>query len=328
MQAITYSEYGAADVLELRELVRPSPREDEVLIRVRAVEVTKADTELRSFRFPVKWYVLPLRLFWGIRRPRRQILGGYFAGVIEAAGSEVTRLSVGDSVFGTTAMRMGGYGEYLVLPEHYAITRTPKNMSFEEAAAVPLGGLNALHFMRKAKIQSGETVLINGAGGSIGLFATQIAKSMGAHVVGVDAPHKRSTVLGHGADEFIDYTRENFSDQARQVDVVFDMIASSSYVKCLSVLKSGGRYLTGNPTLAKMLRSVWTSWFSDKEAFFAFAEEKREELETLRDMIEAGQIRAPIEVFQLARASDAHRRVETEQREGIVVLSLGCAAAK
>ncbi len=323
MRAITYSEYGGADVLQLTDQAKPSPLDDEVLIRVHAVEATKGDTELRSFRFPVKWFVPLLRLFWGLRRPRKQILGGYFAGVIEAVGPKVTRFSVGDEVFGGTSMRMGAYGEYVALPERISITRKPRNMSFAEAAAVPLGGFNALHLMRQAKIQPGETVLINGAGGSIGLFAAQIAHAMGAHVVGVDAPHKKSLVLAYGADEFIDYTQQDFCQEPRSYDVIFDMVVSSSYSKCLGALNPGGRYLTGNPTLARMLRCIWTNWFSDKKTIFTFAEEKLEQLEALRDMIEAGQLRAAIDqVFPLAQAADAHRRVETEQREGIVVLSL------
>ncbi len=323
MRAITYSEYGDADVLQLTDQAKPSPRDNEVLIRVHAAEATKGDTELRSFRFPVKWFVPLLRLFWGLRRPRKQILGGYFAGVIEAVGSKVARFSVGDEVFGGTSMHMGAYGEYVALPESNSITRKPKNMSFDEAAAVPLGGLNALHFMRCAKIQPGETVLINGAGGSIGLFAAQIARAMGAHVVGVDAPHKKSLVLAYGADEFLDFTEQDFYEQPRRYDVIFDMVVGSPYSKCLDALNRGGRYLTGNPTLGRMLRCTWTNWFSDKRTVFTFAEEKLEQLEDLRDMIEAGLLRAAIDqVFPLAQAADAHRRVETEKREGIVVLSL------
>ena len=168
MRAITYSRYGPPDVLQLTEVSRPVPKDDEVLVRVRAAEATKSDCEMRSFKYSVKWFWLPLRIALGVRKPRRQILGGYFSGEIESLGKDVTTFSVGDQVFGTAELRLGAYGEYVALPARYTIVAKPNNMSFAEAAAVPLGGLNALHFMRRAEIRAGEQVLINGAGGSIG----------------------------------------------------------------------------------------------------------------------------------------------------------------
>ncbi|MCA8943542.1 MAG: NAD(P)-dependent alcohol dehydrogenase, partial [Planctomycetes bacterium] len=191
MKAITYARYGPPDVLSVETVEAPVPRANEVRIRVRATEVTKADCELRSFRFPVKWFWLPLRLALGVTRPRRRILGGYFAGVVESCGASVTCFKPGDEVYGSAGLRMGAYAELVCLPENAAIAPKPRSMSFVEAAAVPLGGLNALHFMRRAALRSGENVLINGAGGSIGLHAVQIAKSAGAVVTVVDGAHKR-----------------------------------------------------------------------------------------------------------------------------------------
>jgi NADPH:quinone reductase-like Zn-dependent oxidoreductase len=179
MNAITYSKYGPPDVLRLEDVGKPVPDDDQVLIKVRAAEATKSDCELRSFKFAVKWFWLPLRVAFGIRKPRRRVLGGYFSGEVESVGTNITHISVGDQVFGAAGLRLGAYGEYVALPAAYTIVAKPSNMSFEEAAAVPLGGLNALHFMRHARIQRGEKVLINGAGGSIGAHAVQIAKSMG-----------------------------------------------------------------------------------------------------------------------------------------------------
>ena len=179
MEAIVYTEYGSTDVLRLQEIAKPTPNHAEILIRVRAAEVTKADCELRSFSFPVKWFWLPLRLAIGITKPKRQVLGAYFSGEVEAVGKDVSKLTVEDQVFGSTKLRMGAYGEYMCLPVEYTIVSKPSNMSFEEAAAVPLGGLNALHFLRLARVQKGEKILINGAGGSIGTFGVQIAKNMG-----------------------------------------------------------------------------------------------------------------------------------------------------
>ncbi len=205
MRAITYGNYGPPDVLELTDVEKPVPEDDEVLIKVQAAEATKSDCEMRSFEYSVKWFWLPLRIALGVRKPRRQILGGYFSGEIESIGKDVTRFSAGDQVFGTSRLRLGAYGEYVALPEGYTIVGKPRNMSFAEAAAVPLGGLNALHFMRRAEIQAGEKVLINGAGGSIGAYAVQIAKSMGAEVTAVDSTIKEEMLRRIGADHFIDY---------------------------------------------------------------------------------------------------------------------------
>ena len=324
MKAITYAEYGPPDVLQLEEVENPVPRDDEVLIRVRAAEATKSDCEMRSFRFSVNWFWLPLRIAVGVRKPRRQILGGYFSGEIESIGKSVTRFSEGDAIFGAAGLRMGAYGEYMTLPDTASIARKPENMTFTEAAAVPLGGLNALHFMRRAEIRAGETVLINGAGGSIGAHAVQIAKSMGAEVTAVDSTITQDMLRRLGADRCIDYTRENFAASGRTYDVVFDMVPGSSYSDCIKALNPNGRYLSGNPRLSIMLRSMFTTRFSDKTATFAFAKETEEELLTLKEMIEEGKIRSIVdEVFSMRQAADAHRRVETEQRLGAVVIAIG-----
>ena len=324
MRAITYNRYGGPEVLQMTEVPRPSAKEDEILIRVRAAEATKGDCEMRSFRYAVKWFWLPLRIALGVRRPRRQILGIYFSGEIVSTGASVTRFSVGDEVFGTAGLRMGAYAEYLALPERYTIATKPRNMDHADAAAVPLGGLNALHFMRHAAIRPGEQVLINGAGGSIGLHALQIAKAMGAEVTVVDHTIKEAALLRLGADRFIDYTRSDFAADGHRYDVVFDMVPQSSYSDCIRILNPGGRYLCGNPRLSVMIRSLFTSWLTDKSASFAFATESMEELETLRQMIEDGEIRSIVDrVYPMEQAADAHRRVETEQRLGAVVISLG-----
>ena len=324
MKAITYKNYGAADVLQLNEVEKPVPGDAEVLIRVRAAEATKADVEMRSFRFAVKWFWLPLRIAFGITKPRRKILGGYFSGEIESLGKDVTQFSIGDQVFGAAALRLGAYGEYVALPESYAIVAKPGNMSFAEAAAVPLGGLNALHFMRLAEIQEGDAVLINGAGASIGLHAVQIAKSMGANVTAVDSAIKEEMLRRMGADHFIDYMKEDFAAMGRTYDVIFDMVAGSSYTDCVRILNPNGRYLSGNPRLSVMLRSILTTRFTDKSARFAFAAETKADLLTLKEMIEEGQIKPIVDkVYPMEKASDAHRRVETEQRTGAIVIAIG-----
>ena len=324
MKAIVYTKYGSPDVLQIGEIEKPEPGDDEVLIRIHAAEATKADCELRSFNFAVKWFWLPLRVAMGVTKPRKQVLGGYFAGEVESVGKDVVKFRKGDQVFGTTRLRFGAYGEYVCLPANYTIVPKPQNMSFEETAAVPLGGLNALHFMRKANIRNGEKVLVNGAGGSIGTFAIQIAKAMGAEVTAVDSTIKEEMLRRIGADHFFDYTREDFTKSGQTYDVIFNMVARSPYSRCVNALNPKGRYLIGNPRLSDMLRSVLTSRFTDKTAMFAFAGETEEELLALKEMIEAGKIKSVVDkIYPPEQAAEAHRRVETEQRLGIVVISMG-----
>ena len=323
MKAVIYTRYGPPEVLSVGEIERPGPGQDEVLIEVHAAEATKADCELRSFKFAVKWFWLPLRLVVGITRPRRRVLGNYFSGIVAEAGSNVTRLSIGDAVFGSAGFVRGAYGEYMTVPESCPVITKPTNMSFEEAAAVPLGGLNAIHFMRLAEIQSGETVLVNGAGGSIGAHGVQIAKAYGAQVTAVDTSHKETMLRRIGADHFVDYTRENFAERGQTYDVIFDMVAGSSYSACIRSLNPGGRYLKANPRLSDMLRAPWTSRFSDKTVRVAIARETQEELEALKSMIENGHIQSIVDtVYSITEAPEAHRRVETEQRSGAIVLKI------
>ncbi|NIL93942.1 MAG: zinc-binding dehydrogenase [Woeseiaceae bacterium] len=323
MKAITYERYGPPEVLRISDVQRPEPGDHEVLVRVRAAEATKADCEMRSFRFAVNWFWLPMRLAMGLTRPRRKILGIYFAGEVAGLGADVSRFSVGDEVFGAAGLRMGAYGEYVAVSETNTIVPKPADMSFAEAAAVPLGGLNALHFMRLADIKPGESVLINGAGGSIGLHAVQIAKAMGAEVTAVDKSLKESLVRRMGADNFVDYTKQSFADAGQRYDVVFDMVPTSSFGACMRVLKEHGRYLTGNPRLSVMLRCLWASKVSNKKASFAFARETREELLALKEMIESGSVRSIVdEVMPMEQAAEAHHRVEDETRLGAIVISI------
>jgi len=323
MKAIVYKKYGAPEVLRIEEIEKPVPGDDEVLIRIHAVEATKADCELRSFNFAVKWFWLPLRVAMGMTKPKKQVLGGYFAGEVESVGRDISKFKPGDQVFGTTGLLFGAYGEYASLPASYTIVPKPHNMSFEEAAAVPLGGLNALHFLRKANIRNGEKVLINGAGGSIGTFGVQIARAMGAEVTAVDSGIKEEMLRRIGADHFFDYTKEDFTQSGQTYDVIFNMVARSSFSRCVNSLNPKGRYLMGNPRVSDMIRSVLTSRFTDKTAIFVFAGETEEELLALKDMIEAGKIKSIVDkVYSPEQAAEAHHRVETEQRLGVVVISM------
>lgn len=323
MKAIVYTRYGSPNVLKLKEVDKPTPKDNELLIKVHATEVTKADCELRSFNFPVMWFWLPLRIVMGIIKPKRQVLGGYFAGEVVSIGKDVTKFTKGDLVFGAAKLRMGAYGEYMCLPDSYTIVPKPFNMSFEDAASVPLGGLNALHFLRKANIRDGEKVLINGAGGSIGTFGVQIAKLMGAEVTAVDSAIKEEMLRRIGADHFINYTEEDFTKNDQKFDVIFDMVARSSYSGCVRTLTPQGRYIMANPRISDMLKSVLTTKITDKTVIFAFAGEKEEELLVLKEMIEEGKIKSVVDkIFPMDQAASAHRRVETEQRLGAIVIAM------
>jgi NADPH:quinone reductase-like Zn-dependent oxidoreductase len=323
MKAIVYSKYGPPEVLSVQEVAKPEPKEDEIQIRVRAAEATKSDCEMRSFKFAVKWFWLPLRIALGVSKPKNPILGGYFSGEVTGVGDGVSRFKIGDEVFGSSKLRMGAYGDYLCLPADYTIVAKPKNTTHEQAAAVPLGGFNALHYMRRGAIKPGDKVLINGAGGSIGTFAVQIAKAMGAQVTVVDSAIKEAMLRRIGADHFYDYERENFLNNGQRYDVIFNMVAGCSYSGFIGSLTSTGRYLLANPRLSDMVKSVLTTRFSQRTTIFVFAAETEEELSTLKDMIEADTIGVELDkIYPREQAVDAHYRVETEQRLGSVVISL------
>ena len=321
MKAIVYHRYGDPSVLSVEEMEKPQPKPDELLIKVKAVEATKSDCEMRSFKFAVKWFWLPLRLAFGVFKPRRPVLGSYFSGEVESVGNEVRDYKPGQQIFGCCGMKFGAYAEYICLPANYVLATKPVNISFEQAAVIPLGGLNALHFMRRANIQKGDKVLINGAGGSIGTFGLQIAKSMGAEVTVIDSGIKEAMLRRIGADHFIDYSKQSFAEKQQYYDVVFDMVAKSCYSDCINVLKPAGRYLTANPTLLRMIRSMVTSKLSDKKAMVAFAPETKEALVALKKMVESGALIPEVDkTFTMEQAAEAHRLVDTEQRLGTIVI--------
>jgi NADPH:quinone reductase-like Zn-dependent oxidoreductase len=328
MKAITYHRYGSPEVLALEEMPTPTPKDDEVLVRIHAASVGTWDCEGRSFDFPL-WFWLPLRIAMGIRTPRWPVLGQDLSGEIEAVGKDVTRFEVGDAIFASTGLGFGAHAEYKCLGTRGPIAIKPANMSFEEAATIPTGGDNALHFLRLADIQPGESVLINGAGANIGVIAVQIAKHYGAEVTAVDSTEKLDMLRAIGAAHVIDYTREDFTENGKTYDVIFDIVHGSSYSRCLRQLKPNGRYLLGNPKFGSMLRAIWTSKTTRKKAMFQFAASKQRDLVALKELIEAGEIRAVVDRrYPLARAADAHAYVDTGRRKGAVVLTMADAASE
>jgi len=322
MKAIVYTQYGPPDVLQLKEVPKPTPKDNEVLIRVYAATVVAGDCELRSFTFPL-WFWLPLRLYMGLRRPRINTLGQELAGEIESVGKDVKRFKKGDQVFAATEAGFGAYAEYRCLREEKTLAIKPANMTYEEAAAVPTGGLNALHYLRKGKIQSGEKVLINGAAGNIGTFAVQLAKYFGAEVTGVDGTGKLDMLRTIGADHVVDYTQEDFTEKGETYDVIFDVVGKSSFSRSVRSLKPNGRYLLANPRVLPMVRGLWTSIISSKKVIFQFARYKAEDLMFLKELIEAGKIYSVIDRrYLLEQTAEAHRYVDTGHKKGNVVITL------
>ncbi len=324
MKAIVWTKYGPPDVLQLKEVEKPAPRDNEVLIKVHAASVTTGDCEMRGLNCAL-WLRLFLRIYAGLRKPTRiTILGSYLAGEIEVVGKDVKRFKVNDPVFGFVGMGFGAYAEYVCMPEKGAVTIKPSNMTYEEAATVPLGGLEALHFLRKGNVQRGQKVLINGAGGSIGTFGIQLAKHFGAEVTAVDSTGKLDMLRSIGADKVIDYTQEDFTKRGQTYDVIFDVIGKSPFSRSVRSLKKNGRYLITNPSgPIQFVRGKWTSRISSKKVIFETTNPKTEDLIFLKELIEAGKIKTVIDRrYLLEQIVEAHRYIEKGQKKGNVVIAL------
>jgi len=322
MKAVFCTEYGPPEVLQLKETEKPKPGDKEVLIKIYAATVTMGDCELRNLTFPV-WIRVPIRIYLGYGKPKNLIPGMEFSGVIESVGKEVIGFQEGDPVFGSSGLKMRSYAEYKCQLHTYAMAKKPANVSFEEAAAIPVGGLNALHFLRKASIRPGQHILVNGAGGSIGTFGVQLAKLWGAEVTAVDSTEKLDMLLSIGADHVVDYTKEDFTKNRTKYDVVFDMVYRSSFTGCVRSLKSDGCYLMANTSPLRMLRGLWISKRSNKRMIFEMAGEKAEDLTCLAGLMAAGKIKTVIDrTYPLEKVVEAHAYVEQGGKKGNVVLSI------
>jgi NADPH:quinone reductase-like Zn-dependent oxidoreductase len=327
MKAIVWTRYGPPDVLQLREVEKPTPKDNEVLIRIRATTVTAGDCELRSLEFPI-YLSLPMRLWRGFLKPRENsILGTELAGEIEAVGKDVEQFEVGDQVFGSAGMGFGANAEYICLPERPGemeggVAIKPVNMTYEEAATVPFGGRDALHFLRKGNIQSGQRILINGAGGSIGTFAVQLAKYYGAKVTAVDSTGKLDMLRSIGADHVIDYTQEDFTKSGETYDVIFDVVGTISLSRSKGSITQNGTYLLANPA-SQMLQAVWTRMTSSRKVIMQTSSPTTEDLVSLRRLIEEGKIRTVIDrTYPLEQIVEAHRYVEKGGKLGNVVITV------
>jgi NADPH:quinone reductase-like Zn-dependent oxidoreductase len=327
MKAIIWTEYGPPEVLQLREVDKPIPKDNEVLVRIVATTVTAGDCEQRSLKLRI-WHALLMRAYVGLKRPKRiTILGMDLAGEIESVGKNVKRFRKGDQIFASTGfVRMGTYAEYICLPEEPkdgALAMKPANMTYEEAAAVPNGGLEALCFLRQGNVQSGQKVLINGAGGTVGTFAVQIAKSFGAEVTGVDNTGKLDMLRSIGADHVIDYTQEDFTKKGETYDFILDVVGKSSFSGSISSLEQNGRYLIAIPGPSQMVRGRWTSLISNKKVIFGAAHLRTEDLILLKELVEAGKLIAVIDrCYPLEQIAEAHRYVEKGHKKGNVVITM------
>ena len=327
MKAIIWTKYGGPEVLQLKEVEKPSPRDNEVLVKIHATTVTSGDCEQRSMKLPIRFRLL-MRLYIGLRKPKRiTILGMELAGEIESVGKEIKLFKEGDQVFAATGfVGMGTYAEYICLseePEDGALALKPANMTYEEAAPVPVGGLEALHYIRQGNIQSGQKVLINGAGGTVGSYAVQLAKYFGGVVTGVGSTKKMDMIRSIGADKVIDYTQEDFTKSGETYDFILDVVSKSSFSVSIRSLKENGCYLITSPRLSQKVRGRRISKKSSKKVMFGAAHPKTEDLLYFKDLIEAGRIKSVIDrTYLLEQTAEAHRYVESGKKKGHVVITV------
>ena len=329
MKAIVFTEYGSPAVLQLKEVARPTPKDNEILVRIHATPVNYGDLSARNFahltsrefNMPALLF-LPARLSFGWSKPKINILGSELAGQVEAAGKLVTRFKPGDKVYAYAGMAMGANAEYICLPENGTVALMPANLSYDEAATLPYGAVMAASLLKKARLQPGQKVLINGASGGIGAMAVQLAKYYGAEVTGVCGTPRLEYVKSLGVDKVIDYTRQDFTQNGETYDLIFDILGRSSFSRCKGSLKPQGIYLLASFKSQALFDMLWTSLTGSKQRVIcAMAEEKAENLVFVKELVEAGVVKALIDKrFPLEETAEAHRYVEQGQKRGQVVI--------
>ncbi|MFJ5761986.1 NAD(P)-dependent alcohol dehydrogenase [Neobacillus sp. NPDC093182] len=321
MKAIVYTKYGPPDVLQLKEIEKPIPKENEILVKVKATTVTVADIRSRSFTVPPVFW-LPARITLGFKQPKKEILGMELAGEVESVGKDVKRFKVGDQVFAASLTGFGAYAEYKCLPEDGPVTFKPSNITYEEAAAIPIGARTALFFLRKAKIQRGQNVLVYGASGSVGSYTVQLAKYLGAEVTGVCSTSNLELVKSLGADYVIDYTTEDFSSIDEAYDVIFEAVNKSSFTECMKLLKKDGTYINVTEPLPNA-RMLWTQLTTGKKLLLSRnSPETPEALNFLKELVESGKLKVVIDrAYAFDEIVEAHRYVEKGHKKGNVVIT-------
>jgi len=328
MKAIVWTKYGSPDGLQLEDVPKPIPGNDEILVKVHATTVTAGDSEILRLKLPMM-LSFPMRLYVGLLKPKRiTILGQELAGEVESVGKNVNSFKEGDHIFGTTGFGFGAYAEYICLhaaPNEMqgALASKPKNISYAEAAVVPTAGFEALHFMREANVARGQKVLIFGAGGSIGTFSVQLAKHFGAEVTGVDSAGKLDMLKSIDADYVIDYSKEDFTKNGVTYDVIIDVVGKKSFSRRLKSLKPNGHYFLANAGLSHIIIGKMTSLTSNKKVDLGSAKQKREDLIFLKGLIETGQLKPIIDrCYPLGQVADAHKYVETGSKKGNVCITV------
>ena len=319
MKAVVCTKYGPPEVLQIKDIKKPIPKDNEVLIKVHATTVTVGDVRARSFTW-APWFWFPGRILYGFSKPRRKIPGNELAGEIESVGKDISRFKKGYQVFGIIwDVRFGSTSaEYICLPEN-EVTLKPANMTYEEAAAVPIGGLTALVLLRKGKIQSGHKVLILGASGSVGTFAVQLARYFGAEVTGVCSTRNIELVKSLGAQTVIDYTKEDFTKNGQTYDIIFDAVIKTSFSRCKNSLTPKGTFITVDWPLLQVL---WTSLFGRRKVVIGIAK-RIEDLVFMKELIEAGKIKVVIDrTYPMEQIVEAHRYVDQGHKKGNVVITV------
>ncbi len=325
MKAIVYEKYGGPEVLELREIEKPTPKDNEILVKVYATTVAVADIRSRSFTVPLSFWI-PARIALGIRRPKKAILGAEFAGKVVSAGKNVTRFKKGDQVFAAAINSFGAYAEYKCLPEDAVVSIKPTNVTYEEAAALPVGARTALHYLRKANLQRGQKILVYGASGSVGTYAVQLARYIGAEVTAVCSAKNVDLVKSLGADKVIDYNVEDFSTKAETYDVIFVAIDKCSFSACMKSLKKDGIYMNVTAPLPDF-QMLWAKMTTHKKLILGEnAPEKAEDLLFLKELVEAGKIKPVIDrVYPLEQIVAAHSYVDKGHKVGNVAITVTAA---
>lgn len=321
MKAATYDRYGPANVLRLREIERPEPADDEILVKVRAAAVTTADWRLRAAAFPGVMR-LPGRLMFGLCAPRNPVLGNGFSGQVVARGGRVDRFAPGDAVFGFAPS--GAHAEYLVMKVEGPVAPKPAAISDEEAASVPFGGLSALVFLRDfARVTPGQSVLVNGASGGVGVHAVQLAKHLGATVTGVAGTGSLELVRSLGADDVVDYSKNTLTDMGRRFDVVLDTVGKLPFSRARRILKPRGRYVPLEFAGREMIEALVARFAGGPKVVLNVSGDTREDVEILAGLLAEGALRGVVDSrFALDDIADAHRRVETRHARGAVIVAM------
>lgn len=324
MKAATYKEYGPPEVLEIKDVDKPTPKDNDILVKAKYANVTAADSRIRSSNIP-KGFWLPMRLFFGLFRPRQQILGSGFSGVVEQVGDNVKDFEVGQEVFGTTGTNFGAYAEYLTIAQDKSVTKKPSGISHQQAAALSFGGNTALCFLRdKAKLQQGQSVLINGASGSVGTSAVQIAKHYGAHVTAITSTSNIELVESIGADEVIDYKKDDVLGTSEKYDIIFDVVGNIEFEKWLPLLKENGKLLLAVASLPDMLKAAIKSIkLKDKSIISGDARDNKKDLGFLAKLAVESSILPVIDrEYELEDIVEAHKLVDSGRKKGNIVIKI------